>query len=111
MYIRILENDDWIVEYDAENNRYRVDYFQDNHFVDGVLFDTGEWIPVSEMLPKEAESVLLTVKDNKLIHDNLVMIGYYTYEQGWILNGYIDLVDLNVIAWMPLSEPYKEGEQ
>ena len=111
MYTRILENDDWIVEYDAENHRYRVSYFQDNHFVDDVLFDTGEWIPVSERLPEECKKVLVTVKYNKLIHDNLVMIGCYTYEQGWILNGYIDLVDLNVIAWMPLPKPYKEGEQ
>ena len=39
MYIRILENDDWIVEYDIENNKYRVGYFQDNHFVDEILFD------------------------------------------------------------------------
>lgn len=39
MYIRILENDDWIVEYNIENNQYRVSYFQDNHFVDEVLFD------------------------------------------------------------------------
>lgn len=39
MYIRILENDDWIVEYDIENNIYRVSYFQDNHFVDEVLFN------------------------------------------------------------------------
>ena len=39
MYIRILENDDWIVEYDIENNIYRVGYFQDNHFVDEVWFD------------------------------------------------------------------------
>ena len=39
MYIRILENDDWIVEYDLENNKYRVGYFQDYHFVDQVLFD------------------------------------------------------------------------
>lgn len=39
MYIRILDTDDWVVEYDAENNQYRVGYFQDNHFVDEVLFD------------------------------------------------------------------------
>lgn len=39
MYIRIFENDDWIVEYDIQNNQYRVGYFQDYHFVDQVLFD------------------------------------------------------------------------
>ena len=39
MYIKILETDDWIVEYNIENNQYRVSYFQDNHFVDEVLFD------------------------------------------------------------------------
>ena len=71
------------------------------------------WIPVSEELPEEYKYVLVTVneKHNKTIPDSVVMIGCYTYEQGWILNGYIDLVDLNVIAWMPLPKPYKEGEQ
>ena len=39
MYTRILETDDWIVEYDIQNNQYRVGYFQDYHFVDEVLFD------------------------------------------------------------------------
>ena len=39
MYTRILDTDDWVVEYDAENNRYRVSYFQDYHFVDEILFD------------------------------------------------------------------------
>ena len=39
MYIRIFENDDWIVEYDIHNNQYCVCYFQDYHFVDQVLFD------------------------------------------------------------------------
>ena len=113
MYIRILENDDWIVEYDIENNIYRVGYFQDNHFVDEVWFDAGEWIPVSGRLPEEYKYVLVTVneKHNKTIPDSVVMIGCYTYEQGWILNGYIDLVNLNVTAWMPLPEPYKAGEK
>ena len=27
MYIKILETDDWIVEYNIENNQYRVSYF------------------------------------------------------------------------------------
>ena len=68
------------------------------------------WIPVSEELPEEYKYVLVTVneKHNKTIPDSVVMIGCYTYEQGWILNGYIDLVNLNVTAWMPLPEPYKE---
>ena len=39
MYIRILDTDDWVIEYNAENNQYRVSYFQDCHFVDEVLFD------------------------------------------------------------------------
>ena len=39
MYTRILETDDWVVEYDAKNNQYRVSYFQDYHFVDEVWFD------------------------------------------------------------------------
>lgn len=39
MYIKILDTDDWVIEYDAENNQYRVSYFQDYHFVDEVLFD------------------------------------------------------------------------
>ena len=68
------------------------------------------WIPVSEELPEEYKYVLVTVneKHNKTIPDSVVMIGCYTYEQGWILNGYIDLVNLNVTAWTPLPEPYKE---
>ena len=39
MYTRILDTDDWVVEYDAENNQYRVSYFQDYHFVDEILFN------------------------------------------------------------------------
>ena len=42
MYIRILDTDDWVVEYDAENNQYRVSYFQGYHFVDEVLFDADK---------------------------------------------------------------------
>lgn len=41
-FVRILESDDWIIDYCKETNRYRVSYFEDNHFVDDILFDAYE---------------------------------------------------------------------
>ena len=40
--IRILENDDWIVDYDKKSGQYRVSYFEDNHFRDELWFDAYE---------------------------------------------------------------------
>lgn len=38
-FVRILEIDDWIVDYDKEKKKYRVSYFEDYHFVDELWFD------------------------------------------------------------------------
>ena len=40
--IRILENDNWIVDYDIEKKKYRVSYFEDSHFVDEIWFDAKD---------------------------------------------------------------------
>lgn len=40
--IPIYENDNFIVEYDKENKRYRVSYFENNHWVDECWFDEYE---------------------------------------------------------------------
>ena len=40
--IRIVESDDWFVDYDRESGMYRVTYFEDNHFVDECWFDAYE---------------------------------------------------------------------
>ena len=46
----ILETDNFIVDYDKSQAKYRVSYFEDNHFVDECKFDApivhGEWIPI-----------------------------------------------------------------
>ena len=42
--IRILETEDWIIDYDKERDTYRVSYFEDNHFVDEIWFDSYEKI-------------------------------------------------------------------
>ena len=43
----ILETDNFIVDYDKTNAKYRVSYFEDNHFVDDCEFTApvvhGEW--------------------------------------------------------------------
>lgn len=41
-FVRILESDDWIVDYDKEKRKYRVSYFEDFHFVDEIWFDAYE---------------------------------------------------------------------
>ena len=107
MYIRILENDDWIVEYDIENNKYRVGYFQDNHFVDEVLFDANEWISINERLPEPCKEVLVTIKDDSA--DSPI---YYT-TVGWYYKGIWAIenrVCYQVIAWMEFPKPYKKGK-
>ena len=38
-FIRILETEDWVVDYDKENDRYRAAWFVGLNFVDEVWFD------------------------------------------------------------------------
>lgn len=64
------------------------------------------WIPVRwESLPEDENKVLcctVTAKGMKGI-----VLGYYSRElERWVCG-----MNSNVIAWMPLPEPYKGGEE
>lgn len=65
----------------------------------------GEWIPVSERLPKDGQSVLFCDIDDD------IMVGYHVKGRPathFSQDGtYEDMK--NVRAWQPLPEPYKEG--
>lgn len=41
-YIRLLENEDWIVEYSPTFGEYRASYFEDGHFKDMAVFKEYE---------------------------------------------------------------------
>lgn len=72
------------------------------------------WIPVTERLPEEPFGCLVTVWDTDPISmdefENLL-----PYFVGWDGEQWNDSDGIQcpfeVLAWMPLPEPYKEGEQ
>lgn len=60
----------------------------------------NEWIPVSERLPKELDHCLCCDEDGYMT------IGYVLKRsKEW--NFVDDDIDIDVVAWMPLPEPYK----
>ena len=66
-----------------------------------------EWIPVSEKLPETSGKVLITRRIGLYVGDDYdccVDLGYY-YSN---LNEWdtLDLDDIEILAWMPLPEPY-----
>ena len=73
-----------------------------------------EWIPCSERLPEEDGQYLITVK-YKHVNDSYEDIyaehgEWYDGRWDMFCFGHCGKVE-DIIAWMPLPEPYKEGEQ
>ena len=62
------------------------------------------WIPVSERLPEDKQGCIVTVQgDSKTFID---IVTYYAEEHSFL---YYE--ECNVLAWMPLPEPYKENAE
>jgi hypothetical protein len=81
-----------------------------------TAFYNGGWIPVKERLPKNCEYVLLTIRRmNKAFnHEPFVSVGYIGWSQTvwWCAHdGDCRLNQIDVLAWMPLPEPYREDDE
>lgn len=80
----------------------------------------GEWIPCSERLPElhrvdmESEGEYYMISDSVIITDGeRVSISEYEIDdedcRGWLAHDFEEIED--VIAWMPIPEPYRQGEE
>lgn len=73
------------------------------------------WIPVEEHLPKQNEMVLITIirKDKRYNKIPFISIGYISWSNTtwWCAHdGDCKSANVEVLAWMPLPEAYKEGD-
>ena len=69
---------------------------------------TSEWIPVSERLPYDGETYLITNAES--FEQYHIYKGWYDGIKGvWHMTGNFER-KMNVIAWRPLPEPYKENK-
>lgn len=76
----------------------------------------GEWISVKERLPKDSEFVLLTIRrmNEAYNHQPFISVGYIDWNQTvwWCAHdGDCEQHQIDVLAWMPLPEPYQEQEK
>ena len=65
-----------------------------------------DWIPVTERLPEDKQSVLVWCPKYKHIY-----CAYLDKEKWWIFGAFVQIVPNEVVAWMPLPKPYKEGAE
>ena len=92
--LKHLLQSDFIRSFDEKN-------FKTKEYVRDIREADSKWIPCSERLPEDEGMYLITAR----VYDKKeIQYAFYQKEIGlFICNG-------TAIAWMPLPEPYKEGE-
>lgn len=71
-----------------------------------ILESVQQWIPCSERLPEDYGTYICTCFDG--CANRVTFVKWQNKLKQWILNGSRSY--WKVITWMPLPEPYKEGD-
>ena len=76
---------------------------------DGLMFipSAQQWIPCSERLPEEFKRVLCCTDKEEMF-----LACVYIFDNGYTFDNEERMMwDGDVVAWMPLPEPYKGGDE
>ena len=65
----------------------------------------ARWVPISKRMPEESTAVLVWCPKRKNIY-----CAYFEEKQWWIFGADFQKIPFEIIAWMPLPQPYKEVE-
>ena len=109
--IRILDSETSLVaieelKYYAGFNRDKViDQIQEAMDMGAEALRETKWIPCSERLPEDGQTIIFSGEDG------FVECGSYNAKKNWCENGDYFPNAFEFIAWMPLPEPYKEGDK
>ena len=99
----------------SEHHRPVIDeYWQAGEMAIKALGTEPHWIPVEQALPEEPFGCLVTVWDEEPMTGEMFenLLPYFVGWDGEQWNdGDGQQCPFEVIAWMPLPEPYKGGEQ
>lgn len=87
------------------------DYSEESHTammmaISALSENKGEWIPVTERIPENSDSVLATTRWGELTIAEKLDIGpdcWFIYE------GNANAHTEDIVAWQPLPEPYRKG--
>lgn len=82
------------------------------HMAIEALDQEPKWIPVTERLPKAGEYVGDVAK-YYLVQNEYgdMLVARYTHSEYWEQIYQLKPCADEIVAWMPLPEPYKEGEE
>lgn len=75
--------------------------------IEALSAEKTGWIPVSERLPEDGVAVLTTTENGEVYIDQVITDPYK--ERYFQSNTAYD--NFQVVAWMPLPESYKGGEE
>lgn len=77
---------------------------QEGYCIIGLEDINNGWIPCSDRLPENMQTVLFTSEDGN------VDCGWYDADKNWCVNDNYFPNAFRFIAWQPLPEPYKAEE-
>ena len=87
-------------------NNYTIDFDVLPEFCD-MAISAVKWIPITERLPEVNQNVLATTKWNEVTIAERLNFG----PECWFIHeGNTNAHTEDIIAWMPLPEPYKGGD-